>query len=210
MARSMATEEAVTRVADALVAEGAKPSVIAIRSRLGGGSYTTIQRCLEQWQAARTDAPTVPEVPLEIATKAEESVRALWATASALAQRETQVVRDQALAETTAANRSLVEAQAEVERLEGVETELRTALERAQGHAHDLELRVAALEVNAKRVPTLEAEIEKLRRESSDATTLRKSLEEMHKLLATLVPRPEEGRETKGTRRKTSSDDEDN
>ena len=87
MARAIATREAIFAVADAIRAEGDEPTVILVQARIGGGSYTTTKRLLDEWEAVQTSKPTViVELPAEIATRAEETVRALWLSATALAR----------------------------------------------------------------------------------------------------------------------------
>jgi chromosome segregation ATPase len=89
-----ATVETVRHAVDALTAEGIRPSIPKIRSQLGGGSYTTIQRCLREIceeasspvqceNTADTDAGSLPDkIRKGIAelgtavTKLEETVRA--------------------------------------------------------------------------------------------------------------------------------------
>ena len=50
MARSGVTREQVFETADALVREGQNPTVVAVRTRLGGGSPNTITPLLAEWK----------------------------------------------------------------------------------------------------------------------------------------------------------------
>lgn len=45
------TPQQVYTAADALVAEGGKPTLRAVRERLGSGSLGTIAKWLQQWKA---------------------------------------------------------------------------------------------------------------------------------------------------------------
>jgi hypothetical protein len=59
MARQIVTQQAVTEVADALVAEGLDPSIMAVQSRIGGGSYSTVKRYLDVWKQERAAVDAV-------------------------------------------------------------------------------------------------------------------------------------------------------
>ena len=66
MARSGVSPEQVREVITALEAEGRDVSVIAVRERLGSGSYSTIGAVVQEWrkereQSARPAPPAPPE-----------------------------------------------------------------------------------------------------------------------------------------------------
>lgn len=44
MARQIVTQQAVTEAAEALIVEGAEPSIVAVQARIGGGSYSTVKK----------------------------------------------------------------------------------------------------------------------------------------------------------------------
>lgn len=83
MGRPGITREEVMETADALVAEGLKPSHKLIRDRIGG-SYTTITPYLTEWRAARGSEAvgSVPEMPERVVS----ACRAVWGAAWAAAQ----------------------------------------------------------------------------------------------------------------------------
>lgn len=56
--RATITRDEVFRTADALKAEGVRPSAMKIRDRLGRGSASTIQPWLVEWRAAPAQPPT--------------------------------------------------------------------------------------------------------------------------------------------------------
>ncbi|HET7675545.1 MAG TPA: DNA-binding protein [Gammaproteobacteria bacterium] len=66
-ASAVKTREAVRDAADALLTEGVRPSVNAIRARLGRGSDTTIASALNDWWKELgqrvTDLESRPDVP---------------------------------------------------------------------------------------------------------------------------------------------------
>lgn len=50
------TEDSIREAIEAIVATGAHPTQRAVRTRLGGGSYTTIGPVLAAWIEARREA----------------------------------------------------------------------------------------------------------------------------------------------------------
>ena len=109
MARQIVTQQAVTEVADALVAEGLDPSIMAVQSRIGGGSYSTVKRYLDVWKQERAamDAGAT-DTPPAIQAKGQEFAQAVWALASREAQREAQAIKDEAKAQVVAVRADLV------------------------------------------------------------------------------------------------------
>ena len=76
MARNGITETEIVEAIHALQAEGTGITVQAIRSKLGTGSYTTIQVALERWRNSQTGVGiAMPEIPERIAGLS----RLLWA-----------------------------------------------------------------------------------------------------------------------------------
>jgi Plasmid replication region DNA-binding N-term len=64
------TRESIWTAADQLDAEGDRPTLAAIRKKLGGGSYSTISEAMTEWHARRTQkavqAEPVPEKLLRL------------------------------------------------------------------------------------------------------------------------------------------------
>ncbi|HEU4324476.1 MAG TPA: DNA-binding protein, partial [Roseiflexaceae bacterium] len=65
MAPKVATQESVNEAAEALLAAGQEPTLRAVQERTKG-SYSTVKRHLEVWQAQRKAAPPVVEPPPEV------------------------------------------------------------------------------------------------------------------------------------------------
>jgi predicted ribosome quality control (RQC) complex YloA/Tae2 family protein len=84
MARAGVTREQVFETADALVREGQNPTVVAVRTRLGGGSPNTITPLLAEWKALHEhkQAASVPAPPEPV----EAVMRQVWGTAWQQAQ----------------------------------------------------------------------------------------------------------------------------
>jgi hypothetical protein len=122
MARQIVTQDVVDKAAEALVGEGLEPSIVAIQSRAGGGSFSTVKRYLDVWKQRRAEAAAAaPETPLPIRAKAEEFARTAWALACEEAQQETRQAKAVAAAEIAALRAELAEANTEIARLEANE-----------------------------------------------------------------------------------------
>lgn len=155
--RAIASFEAVSEAADALVVGGIEPSILAVQERIGGGSFTTVKKHLTAWAELRAEqAAATPAAPTELLGKTQEFGRALWAMAVAQAQADVQRVKDAAQAEVTALTKELAEATGEVVRLEGVETKLTEALEASQEQFRGAELALMEAQTMAAQVPKLE------------------------------------------------------
>ena len=75
MARPGVTREQVVEAAEALIAEGVAPTVVAVRTRLGGGSPNTVAPWLAQWKAQREAGR---EAALPAAVAVEAAMRQVW------------------------------------------------------------------------------------------------------------------------------------
>ncbi len=84
MARTGVTREQVFETADALVREGQNPTVVAVRTRLGGGSPNTITPLLAEWKTLNEtkQAAAMPAVPEPV----EAVMRQVWGAAWQQAQ----------------------------------------------------------------------------------------------------------------------------
>jgi hypothetical protein len=92
MARSGVTREQVFETADALALEGQSPTVVAVRTRLGGGSPNTIAPLLAEWKALHESkqAAGMPPVPEPV----EAVMRQVWGAAWQEAQAQLEGERD--------------------------------------------------------------------------------------------------------------------
>jgi chromosome segregation ATPase len=160
MAKAIVTREAVFEAADALAAAGDDPSILAVQGRIGGGSYSTVKRYLDEWKAERKTAALVIEVPSDVAARGEELVRSLWGAAHSLAEQRIAEARGeadqqvrQARAELQAAEQTIarmeVEADQAAQQLDAAQGQLvaaRTALEEARTAARIAEARTTEQE----------------------------------------------------------------
>ena len=166
MARQIVTQQAVTEAAEALIVEGAEPSIVAVQARIGGGSYSTVKKFLDVWKQERAEAATAaPETPAEVQAKGQEFARIVWALASREAQAEAQQAKDEAQAEVAAVRVELAEANNEIARLEGVEAAQAETIDQQAAKLREVELALAEAQTQARRVAELEKSLADLRAE---------------------------------------------
>lgn len=166
MARQIVTQQAVTEAAEALILEGAEPSIVAVQARIGGGSYSTVKKCLDVWKQQRAEAATAaPDTPAEVQAKGQEFARIVWALASREAQAEAQQAKDEAQAEVAAVRGELAEATNEIARLEGVEASQAATIDQQAAKLREVELALAEAQTQARRVAELEKSLADLRGE---------------------------------------------
>jgi DNA repair exonuclease SbcCD ATPase subunit len=131
MARSGVTREQVFATADALVREGQNPTVLSVRTRLGGGSPNTITPLLSEWKALheQSRASSVPAPPEPV----EAVMRQVWGAAWQEAQAQLEGEREALASARKAIEQERAELLGEIERLD---TELTAALDAVgQGRA---------------------------------------------------------------------------
>ena len=143
MAKPVATQEAVFAAADALVADGKEPSMTLVQERTGG-SYTTVKRHLEAWEAKRKGEIAAVDLPADIEARGRDFVQTLYA--HALHGAKAAVAEPLALAEASRdkAEGLLAGAEAEVARLEGVEQEQIGRIDALTQRVRELEMSTAA------------------------------------------------------------------
>ena len=166
MARQIVTQQAVAEAAEALIVEGAEPSIVAVQARIGGGSYSTVKKFLDVWKQQRAEAATAaPDTPAEVQAKGQEFARAVWALASREAQAEAQQAKDEAHAEVAAVRVELADAHNEIARLEGVEASQAATIDQQAAKLREVELALAEAQTQARRVAELEKSLADLRAE---------------------------------------------
>jgi multidrug efflux pump subunit AcrA (membrane-fusion protein) len=164
------SREQVFAVADELQANGQKPTLEAIRQRLGG-SYTTLAPLLREWKAAQVagDVPMSEPVPENIAGRLEDVAAEIWRAALDLANSRLAEERE-ALEEARAA----------------LESERDEAVELADGLAADLD--AARAELDAARAE-LDAARERAQADAVQMAELRGRLAALEPLLSDLRAR---------------------
>ncbi|MEA1053109.1 DNA-binding protein [Lamprobacter modestohalophilus] len=119
MPRPGVTRDQVHQAADALAAEGANPTVVAVRKRLGGGSPNRITPWLAEWREAQAAIQVVdlPEIPQAI----DNAIRHLWALAWQQARAQLATERQALNGAQKAVETEREELLAEISRLEDSE-----------------------------------------------------------------------------------------
>lgn len=121
MAAPIATKEAVFDACNALAAEGAKPSILTVQEKIGGGSYSTVKRYLDAWTEERTkNKNTAIDLPPAAVEAAIEMAKAIWAQAERDAVQKTAAIREAAENKVVMISDDLEIAQKEIARLEGI------------------------------------------------------------------------------------------
>ena len=78
--KAMVTDEAVTAAVEALAAEKLEPTVERVRSKLGGGSFTTINRVLgEVLKRRQSQVAQISDVPPDLLDIGQRAVGAIYA-----------------------------------------------------------------------------------------------------------------------------------
>jgi chromosome segregation ATPase len=158
----MATQEQIWSAADELVARGERPTLVAVRRALGGGSYTTISEGLKTWRArgpaqAQVEAPEIPDAVRDTMQRALQSV---WQAASEAARAEVESARTalearertftqeraEALELADELSRELETARAESEHLRAELQRVQSAADQADGRARAREEQIKALD----------------------------------------------------------------
>lgn len=123
---ALATQEAIWKVADDLNAEGVRPTLAAIRKRLGAGSFTTISQAMAEWRRRKEkdDRPVVEPLPTELVNAAHDMVAEIWRAARLAADQAFVGEREKLAAELTAAQEQAQEA---IELADALTADLETA-----------------------------------------------------------------------------------
>ena len=186
MARPGITREQVFETAEALAAEGVTPTVVAVRTRLGGGSPNNITPWLAEWKAQHETkrAEVLPPLPEAV----ESAMRQVWGAAWKASQVQLEAEREALGAVRKEIERERAEMLGEIGRLDGQLEEARTetrqvaeALE-AERRAHEQtraevrEARAVAAE-REKRIDDQAGELREARRQVADVSAQASRLE---------------------------------
>jgi hypothetical protein len=164
MPRPIITEELVFSTADTMTTEGTDPSIVTVQGRIGGGSFTTVKRFLDQWRAARAaGAVATLDIPPEVDAKGKEFVLATWSLAKHVANKEALAAKEAAAVEVSAVRAEIVQALEEVARLEGNEAQLRETVSSQESKIREMEITLAAAQAQARRTTELEKTLDLVR-----------------------------------------------
>lgn len=200
------SQEDIFKVADELNQQGIKPTLSAVRKKLGSGSFTTISAAMSEWkQKQETSANPKPQEPLPPAIIEAMNAHAatVWNVATSLAEKRLDADRakldeerracQEAVAEATELADTLTSENETLQtKLEGYD-ELRRDRDRLKDQFEDLKKRSGDELMRAmERVQRHEAEVLEARKEARTAieetATLRGQLEAYREQLAALAP----------------------
>jgi chromosome segregation ATPase len=228
MARAGVTREQVFETADALVREGQNPTVVAVRTRLGGGSPNTITPLLAEWKALHEteQAQAMPAPPEPV----EAVMRQVWGTAWQQAQgqlegerealgaarKEIAKEREAMLAEIGRMDTEMEEARERIAKGAEVLQAERQAHERTKSEVRDAQAiageRAERIAAQERELAELRRQIESLRIEAATLTERAAHVEELRVLVKSLQAQQGRGGESgkpaqrrKGTARKAQS-----
>ena len=82
------TPETIFAAADTLLAQGQEPTLAAVRTAVGGGSFTTISEAMKQWRARREAArrPAVIPPPAALQDAGAALIAEVWQQAQTAAE----------------------------------------------------------------------------------------------------------------------------
>ncbi|MCB2263150.1 MAG: DNA-binding protein [Candidatus Thiosymbion ectosymbiont of Robbea hypermnestra] len=106
------TKQDIWHTADELDTEGTRPTLQAVRKRLGRGSFTTIQDAMKEWRSQQTtnDAPSAEALPEAVSEEIERAGTAIWQAAMSAAHRRLEEERQQLTTEREALEARATEA----------------------------------------------------------------------------------------------------
>ncbi len=180
MPAAIATQVLVNEAAAALAAAGEEPTILSVQRQIGAGSYTTIKRMLDVWQAEQVNAPPPATVPDIVVARGAEFTRILWAQAAMLAEEHTRHAREEAAQQTQQARGALAEAEATIARIEAENEaqgqELITALRATDRLEKDFAAEQGARQAAEARASEVERRSAELRGELEQARAAERGL----------------------------------
>lgn len=178
--KAVATPETVAQAVEDLVREGLDPTVERVRAKLGGGSYTTINKVLGEVLAQRhTQAAQVSEIPPDLLDVGQRAVASIFASVQRSAADKIALIESDARKNIEAANHARAEAALEIERLEREAEQSAEALATAQKAAQDALARAERAEATAA------AERAEIERVTGEVNRLHQEQQQLQKQLAT-------------------------
>jgi hypothetical protein len=179
--RAVIDREELFKAADTLAADGKAVTALALVSKLGGGSLTTIYKYLADWEAERPKT-TSPAVAGDIPDAVQTAFMSTWRVASMEAARETAVIKEKAAEEVRAANRKFDEALEGIQRLEVQGDQDAATIESLKKQIAELEEQLSkARSENAANHATAEQLREQVKAQQGELDRLHASMEKERK-----------------------------
>jgi chromosome segregation ATPase len=179
MARTGLTRDQVNEAAESLMLEGQTPTVVGVRTRLGGGSLSNITKWLAEWKAEQEikRADALPPMPSSV----EGAMRQVWGAAWKETQTQIEGERETMASARKEIERERAEMLAEINRLDGELEAARTEIQQvnealdAERHEHEStradvkEARAIASERKA-RIEQQTIELQEAQRQAAEVT----------------------------------------
>lgn len=120
MARKGITYDQVANAAAEIKARGSEPTISAIRTAIGEGSFTTISQHLAKWRDSAADKVDTKDLPPEVEAKIMEAMMVVWNISNKTAQEDLVAIRQEHKDREDELTEAVNEANAEIARLEEV------------------------------------------------------------------------------------------
>jgi chromosome segregation ATPase len=180
MARTGLTRDQVNEAAESLMLEGQTPTVVGVRTRLGGGSMSNITKWLAEWKAEQEikRADAMPPMPSSV----EGAMRQVWGAAWKETQNQIEAEREALANLRKELERERTEMLVEINRLDSELDTARTEIDAlktelaAERHSHEgtraqaMEARAVAIERKA-RIEQQTNELQEAQRQAAEAST---------------------------------------
>ncbi len=174
MAKAIVSQERVFEVADALVEQGITPTILNVQDGIGGGSYTTVKRYLDQWKEAAPKQRRPVELPEAAVIRLMSLGREFWSLLDEQAGQQVEAIRAATREEIGAIQAQLDQAEQAIARLEA---EREQADGRAAEQEQALREAVQARQAQTDRIAAAEAKAGEL---AARVTDLKDELERAH------------------------------
>lgn len=160
MAKEIATKEFVFAAADQLLNDGVAVTIKSVQSRVGGGSFTTVKRYLDEWITLRGEAEVqAADLPDHLSTIVNRVALDIWCIAKSEAQVDVARLQKE-MHETKAAQESeLQEVLEELRRLEKQEFLRIEEMRMLSETLRESELRNAALSERLRAAEAVQDEL---------------------------------------------------
>lgn len=136
--KQIATPEAVAAAVEKLTAENLEPTLERVRAKLGGGSYTTINRALSEVMQARQSGPAkLTEIPADLIEIGQKAVAAIYTAVQRQTMATIESIEADARRQVETAQAARADASLEIERLEAGLESVTEELEQSREAAHE-------------------------------------------------------------------------
>ena len=184
--KTSVSDETVGQAVNSLVTDGLDPTLERVRAKIGGGSYTTINRVLSAvLEQRQTHAIQISEIPPDLVEIGQRAVAQIYAAVQRQAASKIELIEANSRKQIDAATHARAQAALEIEGLEREAEQAADALVISHQATHDALTRAERAEATAL---AGQAEIQRLERAivgaQADAQAARESDREAQKRAA--------------------------